>query len=388
MFEDMLDDPEHAATLFEMVEPSLPQPTAVMREFTPVSRIPRWTLRTDVGAFRLKIAGDATAAVALARGAGVLAALRSGALRAGALRSGLEAATVKVPTPRRLELHLHETELSVAIEERLGGGDARTAWPRLSTAQRCAIAEASAEQLVALHAVLVDDVPALRCRGGSWGAAPRGSGAVAPARGGCENASNRETPSGWVGIGPVGASSPHEEAPEAAPGPEGGDLPWREVVYGRIERRVAALRDGDILEGDLLARVERRLRNAAASLPLELERRLCHGAFGLESVALDRQAVVGIQDFEVASPGDPWADVAYWLASSGDPDGRAARRFFDTYRDHVTVPPDLPARIDLYAGLTVLRAMAYLGPNFTDEGCATIAEVTESWVSTAPRPWI
>ena len=45
--------------------------------------------------------------------------------------------------------------------------------------------------------------------------------------------------------------------------------------------------------------------------------------------------------FEVASPGDPWADVAYWLASSGDPDGRAARRFFDTYRDHVTVPPAL-----------------------------------------------
>ena len=100
MFDDMLDDPENAAVLFEMVEPSLPRPTAVMREFTPVPRIPRWTLRTPAGAFRLKLAGEVGTAAALARGAGVLAALRSGALRAGALRSGLEDATVMVPTPR------------------------------------------------------------------------------------------------------------------------------------------------------------------------------------------------------------------------------------------------------------------------------------------------
>ena len=98
--------------------------------------------------------------------------------------------------------------------------------------------------------------------------------------------------------------------------------------------------------------------------------------------------VIGLQDFELACPGDPWMDVAYWLASSGEPDGLAAHRFFETYRDGAVVPPDLPARIDLYAGLTVLRAIAHLTPSFTDEGCSAIVDVTESWVSTAPRPWI
>ena len=388
MFDDMLDDPENAAVLFEMVEPSLPRPTAVMREFTPVPRIPRWTLRTPAGAFRLKLAGEMGTAAALARGAGVLAALRSGALRAGAQRSGLEDATVMVPTPRRLELHLNETDLSVAIEERLGTGDARALWPRLSTAKRCDIAQASAQRLLALHAVRLEDVPALRPPGGGWGTPPRAVAPPTPGRSGCGSASNRGAGSGWPSSGTAGASSPHDDAPDAAPSTRRGARPWREVVYGRIERRVAALRVDGILENDLLVRVEKRLRTAAASLPLDLELRLCHGVFGLESVALDRREVVGIQDFELASPGDPWTDVAYWLASSGDPDGKAARRFFDTYRDHVIAPPDLPARIDLYAGLTVLRAMAHLASSFTDEGCATLAEVTESWVSTAPRVWI
>ena len=388
MFDDMLDDPENAAVLFEMVEPSLPRPTAVMREFTPVPRIPRWTLRTPAGAFRLKLAGEVGTAAALARGAGVLAALRSGALRSGAQRSGPEGGVLKVPTPRRLELHLNETDLSVAIEERLGTGDARAVWPRLSTAMRCAIAQASAEQLVAFHAVPMAALPPLRGPGGGWGAEHPAAAPPTSGRGGCGSASNRGAGSGWPASGTAGGSSPHDDAPDAAPSTGRGARPWREVVFGRIERRVAALRVDGILENDLLARVETRLRTAASALPLDLERRPCHGVFGLESVALDKREVVGIQDFELASPGDPWMDVAYWLASSGDPDGKAARRFFDTYRDHVTAPPDLPARIDLYAGLTVLRAMAHLASSFTDEGCATLAEVTESWVSTAPRVWI
>jgi|GEM_PF-2308237 len=352
MFENMLDDPQSAATLFEMVEPSLPQPTAVLREFTPVPGLPRWTLRTKAGTFRLKMAGDVGTAAQLARGAGMLEALQIVFSRGGAL---------PVPRPRRLELHLNETDLSVAIEERLGARDARAAWPTLSTAMRCAVAQASAERLLALHSVPLALLPPLRSPGGGWG-------------------EGRREP----GRGPAPAV--------AGPGSESASRPWRDVVVGRIERRVAALRGDGVLESELLDRVEARLRTAAAALPADLERRPCHGAYGLESVAVEKKhgkvEVIGIQDFELACPGDPWMDVAYWLASSGDPDGLAARRFFESYRDATTVPPDLPARIDLYAGLTVLRAIAHLAPSFTEEGCSAIADVTENWVSTAPRVWI
>ncbi len=360
MFENMLDDPQSAATLFEMVEPSLPQPTAVLREFTPVPGLPRWTLRTKAGTYRLKMAGDVGTAAQLARGAGMLEALQVVFSRGGAL---------PIPRPRRLELHLNETDLSVAIEERLGTCDARAAWPTLSTAMRCIVAQASAEKLLALHAVPLAMLPPLRTPGGGWGEGHRDPGP-----------------------GPAVDGAKSVPGPGSPPRSEAASRPWRDVVIGRIERRVAALRGDGILESELLGRVEARLRTAAVALPVELERRPCHGAFGLESVAVQKKhsqvEVIGIQDFELACPGDPWMDVAYWLASSGDPDGLAARRFFESYRDATTVPPDLPARIDLYAGLTVLRAIAHLAPSFTEEGCSAIADVTENWVSTAPRVWI
>jgi len=378
MFENMLDDPQSAATLFEMVEPSLPKPTAVLRELTPVPGMPRWTLRTEAGTYRLKMAGDVGTAAQLARGAAMLDSLPPLLARALTTRGGVP----QVPLPRRLELNLNETDLSVAVEERLGSGDARAAWPTLSTAMRCAVAVASARMLLTLHAVPLADVRALRTAGTGWAEFRHASSTASYEYG--------VPPPGAV---PAAAPPPTQPAkPEPAPRAERPPRPWRDVVCGRIERRVAALRGDGVLDAGLLTRVEERLRTAAAALPVDLERRPCHGGFGLESVALSRQKskveVIGLQDFELACPGDPWMDVAYWLASSGDPDGRAAHRFFETYRDAVVVPADLPARIDLYAGLTVLRAIAHLTPSFTDEGCSAIADVTESWVSTAPRVWI
>ncbi len=426
MNENMLDDPESAATLFEMVEPSLPRPTAVLREFTPLPGLPRWTLRTKAGAFRLKMAADVGTAAQLARGAGVLEGLRvvtSNAAPGDAAPSGggdvppgspgsrggpMHGTTaprgrLRVPRLRRLELHLSDTELSVAIEERLGTGDARAAWPALSTTARCAVAQASAETLLALHALPLADVPVLRTAKGGWAEfrrATESSSYVSPGASPSPGSQAPATPSAGgearTAEGPSAGSPRPPTEPGAKAHAEGAAghaaRPWREVVFGRIERRVAALRGDGVLDNGLLARVEDRLRRAASALPVDLERRPCHGGFGIESVAISRKGgkteVVGLQDFELACAGDPWMDVAYWLASSGEPDGLAARRFFETYRDGTTVPDDLPARIDLYAGLTVLRAIAYLTPDFTDEGCTAVADVTESWVSTPPRPWI
>ena len=297
MFENMLDDPQSAATLFEMVEPSLPQPTAVMREFTPIPGLPRWTLRTEAGTFRLKMAADVGTAAQLTRGAGMLEALRAFAPRGGVPR---------VPLPRRLELHLSETDLSVAIEERLGTGDARAAWPTLSTRARCAVAKASAEMLLLLHAVPVSDVPVLRTAGTGWAEFRRAAESAsyeyrAPAPGEAvpgsvplEPVSPEPVPPTQVGATP--RSEPTGSAPPGADrrGPERSRSerparPWREVVLGRIERRVAALRGDGVLGSDLLTRVETRLRTAADALPADLERRPCHGAFGIESVAISRR---------------------------------------------------------------------------------------------------
>jgi aminoglycoside phosphotransferase (APT) family kinase protein len=241
-----------------------------------------------------------------------------------------------VPAPRTVSAHprCFGTAHALTIEARLGTGDGLSSWRSLGTPARVAVAEDAARGLQLLHRLAVADLPPLD-------AVP---------------AVHRRT--------------------------------WRDLVVGRIERQVERLRRDDLLPADLVGRVEARLRQGADLLPADLERRPCHGAYGLDAVSVQRRAFAGLRDFEAACAGDPWMDVAYFLGSTGEPDGAPARRFLAVYAEASPPPADLSTRIDLYAGLTVLRAMSSVADLFDGDARSAMQQVTEAWVSATPRSWV
>jgi hypothetical protein len=358
-------DPETASALFERTAPDLGAPKALLLETGPPLDVARWGVRTEKGAWRMKVAVAPAARARLRRGAGVLSAL---APHAEAL------------APRGLVLPRLERLLdgggaegpdlpTVVVEARLGTADAASRWDRLAPGTRTALSEPLAKALATLHALPAAD-------------ARRALGSPSVAN---EAEANR-------GVGD-GAALPRA-------GPQG----WREAVRVGVERRVGRVRAAGALDADVLARVEARLLSEVEAMPADVPRRLCHGRVRPSSIALEspgrgRSGFAGLRDLEEARAADPLTDVALWLLSTGDPAGRAARGFLDAFRRASAATSDGPSpggaalgapgwatRLDSYFGLEVLRVVSETAEGGAPDAVEAMCPAVEAWCEGAWRP--
>jgi aminoglycoside phosphotransferase (APT) family kinase protein len=146
--DDLVDDPETVAALFETAAVDLPPPVAILREPDGPRGVARFVVRTRGAAYRMKVGVDPSGADAVARGARALVALE----RAG------------VTVARGLALAERPGRPTVAVETRLGTTDAGVAWPVLGREGRDRVLGDAVAGLLRLHALSLDVVP-----GGSAG---------------------------------------------------------------------------------------------------------------------------------------------------------------------------------------------------------------------------
>ena len=250
-----------------------------------------------------------------------VARLRRGAL----LLPALAARGIRVSEPLRVVEKPGGSAVTVALERRLGTTNAAVGWPILGAPGRLAFAEALAKALLELHRIESMTGPA------------SDSGASAP-------------------------------------------LPWRSLVEERVRRRVAFLREADVLSRESAVRIEERMLAASAKLPESLAPSLCHGGLALPAAALERRVFAGLQDFESACLADRWLDVAAALTALGDLDSGPGRRLLDVYTAVEAPPADLTSRLDLYGGLVLLRALSVVAAAFPVEARSAAERLTEDWI--------
>ena len=330
--DSFFDDADAAAALYELAAPDLPPPTSVRREASHDPEIAVWAVHAKGGVVRMKVAGPEAVAARLRRGALLLPSLAARGLR--------------VPEPLRVVDRPGGAGVTVALERRLGTANAAVGWPILGAPGRLAFAEALAGGLLELHAD--------SATGPTSGA--RSSGALA----------SDALASGARSSG-AAASAP---------------LAWRALVSERVRRRIAFLREADVLSRESAGRIEERMLSASAMLPEQLEPSLCHGAFALSTAVLERRVFAGFQDFESACMADRWLDVAGALAALGDPESGPSRRFVEVYTAVAAPPADLASRLDLYGGLVLLRALSVVAAAFPSEARSAAERLTENWIST------
>lgn len=239
---------------------------------------------------------------------------------------------VRVPEPLRVVERPGGAPVTVALERRLGTANAAVGWPILGAPGRIAFAEALARALLALHA--------------SAGA--------------------------WQTL----ASSPASPA----------TIPWRAEIETRIGRSVALLREADVVAPEVANRVAERLLAAARNLPERIEPALCHGAFALSAASLERRVFAGLSDLESACLADRWFDVTAVVAALSTRADAATRRFLEVYGSVVPLPADLAARVDLYAGLVLLRMTSRAAATHASEDRSMVRELVEAWIETEPSP--
>ncbi len=315
-FDDPFADADAAAALYELAAPDLPPPTSVRREATNDAEIAAWAVHAKGRVVRMKIAGVESAVQRLRRGARLLLPLAARGIR--------------VAEPLRVVEKPGGATVTVSLERRLGTTNAAIGWPILGAPGRLAFAEALAQALLALHVTAA--------------AGPSSDAAVLV-------------------------------APNAAP----ATLPWRSLVDERVRRRIAFLRDADVLIPESAERIERRMAAATAKLPESIEPSLCHGSFALCGAALERRAFAGLLDFESACLGDRWLDVAAALPALGDAESGPGRRFLEAYSAAEPPPPDLASRFDLYGGLVLLRALSVVAAAFPSEARSAAERLTEQF---------
>jgi len=257
----------------------------------------------------------------------------SGLLRGSALLPALAAHGIPAPARVAARSRLRGSELTASIETLLGTTSGVVAWTFLGAGGRTALAEEAARSLLLLHRLALDDLPA-----------------IAP--------------------------------PQPLPPSHG--RPWRDVVASRSERLLERLRGGGLFRATLLDAIRDRHRHDVEQMPADLERRPCHGQFELNALGVQQRVFAGLRDFEGACAGDPWMDVAHFLGSTADPLGNPAKRFFSTYAAAVRPPADLPARVDLYTSLTVLRAIAYLCEQAPPGVRGDMVRMTQDWLDSKP----
>lgn len=253
-------------------------------------------------------------------------------LRRGAgLLATLSARGLRVPEPLGVREKPGGATATAALERRLGTTSAAIGWPILGAPGRVAFAEALAKAFAALHA-------------------------------------------------PTAASGPAGLAP-----PE--TVAWRAVVEERVRRRIGLLREADVLSADSASRTEARLLAAASRLPERLAPALCHGTFALPAAALERRAFAGLSDFEHACAGDPWLDVSAAVSALGGPAGAPVRRFLEVYGAGTPLPADLSSRLDLYAGLVLLKSLCVVATAFPSEARTAAERLTDAW-ATCDAPYV
>lgn len=254
--------------------------------------------------------------------------------RGAALLRALAKEGLRVPEPLRLSERTGRARVAVALERRLGTTHAFAGWPILGTSGRVALARSLATSLLALHRL-----PASR-----WGS----------------------------------LVAPDSNAPLTERG--------REELQDRVDRRVRALVELDVLASTDVAPIRDRLRFAASALPTHVTTSLCHGRPLLTSLALERRELVGMCDFELAQEADRWTDVAAARMALGDPSGAPASAFLDAYVTGVDVaerPPDLESRLDFYLGGLTLATLESMARYHPDEARLVARDWASRWSSHA-----